>query len=255
MVQYLNNNTNSGFAAWMAAQNKTAPKQSRFSKFLWWTFLFLVAWWIVGLFIEPKQNTQVVATPEPSVTVDVSNVPTSTISSDVISANVQGLRISNIDLKNFARSPKDEKSITLIDGDGFIEVGLNPNGTTAPVATTKWTKSGDNMVWKNADGLEFARTITVDGYLIKITDTVKNNTKRDFSFAPYARILRQNDITSSAGVYTGSVVYVNNDLEHNDWEKMDKNHLLIHLQMVLLVLLISTGKPLHKLMPQIKQCV
>ena len=222
MVQYLNNNTNSGFAAWMAAQNKTAPKQSRFSKFLWWTFLFLVAWWIVGLFIEPKQNTQVVATPEPSVTVDVSNVPTSTISSDVISANVQGLRISNIDLKNFARSPKDEKSITLIDGDGFIEVGLNPNGTTAPVATTKWTKSGDNMVWKNADGLEFARTITVDGYLIKITDTVKNNTKRDFSFAPYARILRQNDITSSAGVYTGSVVYVNNDLEHNDWEKMDK---------------------------------
>ena len=223
MVQYLNNNNlNSGFAAFMAAKNNGEQKQSKFGKFLWWTFLFLVAWWIVGLFMGPNQNTQPVLTPDESVTVDISNVPTNTIESDTISMNVQGLRISNIDLKNFARSADDSQAVTLIDGDGFIEVGLNPMGTTAPVATTKWTKSGDNMVWRNADGLEFTRSITVDNYLIKITDTIKNNSKRNFSFAPYARVLRNADKNSSAGVYTGYVAYVNNDIEHNDWGRIDK---------------------------------
>ena len=224
MVQYLNNNNNfnSGFAAFMAAKNSGEQKQSKFGKFLWWTFLFLVAWWIVGLFMDPQQNTQAVKTAGPSVTVDVSKVPTTAISSDVISAKVQGLRISDIDLKKFARSAKDEKPVTLISDGGFIEVGLTPNGTTAPVATTVWKNSGDNMVWRNNDGLEFTRTITVDNYLIKVTDTIKNNSRHDYNFAPYARIVRGGDMNSSAGVYTGSIAYVNNDIEHNDWHKIDK---------------------------------
>ena len=214
MVQYLNNNANSGFAAFMAAQQNNAPKRSKFGTFLWWTFLFLVAWWIVGLFVDPQQKVKNITDPEPFVTVDVSNVPVSNISSDVISANVQGMRISNIDLKNFTRSAKDDKPVTLID-KGFIEIGLTPAGTTAPTATTVWKKSGDNMVWHNSDNIEFSRTITVDGYLIKVSDTIKNNSKRDFSFTPFVRILRAGDNTSSAGVYTGSVAYVNNDIEHH----------------------------------------
>lgn len=223
MVQYLNNNNfNSGFAAFMAAKNNAPQKQSKFGKFLWWTFLFLVAWWIVGLFMGPQQQTQTATPAESYVTLDVSAVPQSTIENDVISAKTQGLRISNINLKNFARSAKEPDAITLIDGNGFIEVGLTPAGTTAPVATTKWTKSGDKMVWRNNDGVEFSRTVVIDNYLIKITDTIKNNSKRDFSFAPYARVLRGADKNSSAGVYTGYVAYVNNDLEHNDWGKMDK---------------------------------
>ena len=193
MVQYLNNNNNfnSGFAAFMAARNGDAPKKTRFGTFLWWTFLFLVAWWIVGLFIEPQTSKTNVAPIEPSITVDVSNVPVDTISSNEISATVQGIRLSKIDLKNFMRSSGDEKPVTLIDGDGFIEIGLTPNGTTAPTATTTWKKSGDNMVWRNNDGLEFTRNITVDGYLIRVSDTIKNNSKQDFSFAPFARVLRR----------------------------------------------------------------
>lgn len=224
MVQYLNNNNNfnSGFSAFMAAQNNTAPRKTKFGTFLWWTFLFLVAWWIVGLFMNPAPQKADVAPAEDFVSVDISNIPVENISSDDISARVQGLRISNIDLKNFARDAQNENPVTLIDNKGFIEIGLNPNGTVAPTATTKWKKSGDNMVWRNPDGLEFTRNVTANGYLIKITDTIKNNSKRDFSFAPYVRILRAGDDTSSAGVYTGSVVYVNNDLDHNDWRKMDK---------------------------------
>ena len=223
MVQYLNNNNNfnSGFAAFMAAQKNDAPRKSRFGTFLWWTFLFLVAWWIVGLFMDPVKQEKTVVEPESFVTVDVSSVPTNTILSDEISINVQGLRISNIDLKKFARGAHDDKPVTLID-NGFIEVGLIPSGTTAPVATTKWTKSGDNMVWRNADGLEFTRSVTVDGYMIKITDTIKNNSKRDFGFAPFVRMLRGGDNNSSAGVDTGALAYVNNDIEHNDWHSIDK---------------------------------
>ena len=221
MVQYMDNNANSGFAAWAAAQQKNKP-QSRFGKFLWWTFLFLVAWWIVGLFMEPAPKSNVQTAVEPTVTVDVSNVPSYEIASNEITAKSQGLRISNIDLKNFARSSRDATPVRLIDGDGFIEIGMTPNGTTAPTATTKWNKSKENMVWRNADGVEFSRNIVVDGYLIRVVDTIKNNSKRDYSFAPYVRVLRGADNASSAGVYTGAIAYVNNDIEHNDWRRIDK---------------------------------
>lgn len=222
MVQYLDNNANSGFAAWAAAQQKNQPGQSRFGRILWWIFLFLVAWWIVGLFMgdAPKQN--VVVNAEPTVSIDISNVPTQIIESNDINARVQGLRISNIDLKNYARGAHDSEPVKLIDGDGFIEIGVMPNGTTAPTATTVWKKSGDNMVWRNNDGVEFTRNITADGFMIRVSDTIKNNSKRDFSFAPYTRVLRAGDKTSSAGVYTGAIAYVNNDIEHNDWRSLDK---------------------------------
>ena len=222
MVQYLDNNANSGFAAWAAAQQNAQHKQTKFGKFLWWTFLFLVSWWIVGLFMEPKPVTPTATVAEPTVTVDVSSVPSYDITSNEIVAKSQGLRISNIDLKNFAKSSRDETPVRLIDGGGFIEIGVLPNGTTAPTATTKWKKSNDNMVWRNVDGVEFTRNITVDGYLIRVTDTIKNNSRRDYSFAPYVRILRNSDTNSSAGVYTGAIAYVNNDIEHNDWRRIDK---------------------------------
>lgn len=220
MVEYLNNN--SGFAAWNAAQNRGAPR-SRFSNFLWWTFLFLVAWWIVGLFISPAQNENKNApAADASILVDVSNVPVYEISSDTIAANVRGLRVSNIDLKDFAKSGDDNTPVRMLGDDGFVEIGLTPSGTTAPNATTKWQKSGDKMVWRNGDGVEFSRTITVDGYLIRVSDTVKNNTKNGISVAPYARVLHRGDASSSAGVYTGAVAYVNQDVENNAWRDLDK---------------------------------
>ena len=222
MVQYLNNNMGSGFAAWAANHQNTAPQRSKFGTFLWWTFLFLVAWWIVGLFVDPAPKDTNTVPAEPFVTVDISNVPSATISSNEISANMQGLRISNIDLKKFARGADDEKPVTLIDNNGFIEIGLTPNGTTAPTATTVWKKSGDNMVWHNVDGIEFSRSVVVDGYLIRVVDTIKNNSKHDFGFTPYARILRGADKAGATGVYTGAVAYVNHDVEHNDWKKIDK---------------------------------
>ena len=78
MVQYMNN---SGFNQWnqMNANNK---KPSRFSGFLWWLFLFLFAWWIIGLWLKP-QNTEL-KTISP-VVIEQSNVVTRTLNKEDIS--------------------------------------------------------------------------------------------------------------------------------------------------------------------------
>lgn len=217
MVKYMNNN--SGFNQWNAAKNANAKKPG-FSGFLWWTLLFLIAWWAIGAIMSPRQQTNVVT--ENVSVVDVSGVPTSDVKSDKVSATVQGLRISDVALADFAVSPDSSVPVSLLGGDGnYIEVGLLASGTGAPVANTVWKKSDDVMTWRNSDGVEFSRKIVADDYVITITDTIKNVTKNPISVAPYAHIVRDNDMQSSAGVATGAISYVNSDIETVPWQKID----------------------------------
>ena len=220
MVKYLDNN-NSGFAAWNANRNAT-KKKSTLGGFLWWLVIFMVMWWAIGVMfgkntnVTPAETTQIVET-------DVSKVPTYEISSDTITAKVQGLRISNIDLRDFKQNAKSAETVKLLSGENaFVEIGVVGVGTTAPAAYTVWKKDGDVYTWRNSDGIVFNRTVTANDYVITVNDEIKNNTKKDFSFAPYAKIRRGNDKTSSAGVYTGLVVYANGDVEHDDWRALAK---------------------------------
>lgn len=217
MVQYMDKN--SGFAQWNA--NKTADaKKSPMGGFMRWFFIFIGVWWLLGLWLTPKAPTVV---SEPGPTLDLSSVPTSTIENDDITATVQGLRISNIALRDFAVSATDSAPVTLLGaGDAYAEFGFVANGTTAPTATTVWKNKDGVYSWRNSDGVEFTRTVTTDNYVIIINDTVKNGTARDISVAPYGRIVRAHDIASSAGVSTGAVAYENGDIERIDWRKMDK---------------------------------
>ncbi|MBQ8294332.1 MAG: membrane protein insertase YidC [Alphaproteobacteria bacterium] len=218
MVQYLDKN--SGFAQWNANKN-AAQKKSPFSGFLWWTLIFVVAWWAIGAIMSPRTIPQQNA--ESTTTVDLSAVPASQISSDQISATVQGLRISDVKLANFATSPDDATPVALLATPGdYIEVGLLSTGAPAPTPTTVWRVTGDAYTWRNSDGLEFTRTITTDGYLITITDTIKNPTKSPATFAPYARIVRSNDASSASATSNGAIAYVNSDFEHRDWKSLDK---------------------------------
>ena len=77
MVQYLNN---SGFNQWN--QMKAEKKPSRFSGFLGWLALFLLAWWIMGIWFKPKTVEQTNITP---VTVEQSNVAAFDIENEDIS--------------------------------------------------------------------------------------------------------------------------------------------------------------------------
>ena len=217
MVQYMDKN--SGFAQWNANKNASA-KKSPFGGFMWWFLIFIAVWWLLGSWLSPKTTT-VSADTAPAV--DLSGVPTVMLENDDISATVQGLRISDIALKDFTVSSTDAASITLLNtDDAYAEFGMIANGTTAPTATTVWKNKDGVFTWRNSDGVEFVRTITTDNYVIVVTDTVKNNTSRNISVAPYGRIVRANDITGSAGVSTGAIAYENHDIKRIDWRKMDK---------------------------------
>ena len=211
MVKYLDNN--SGFAQWNANKNATA-KKSLFGGFLWWFILLFAAMWAFGAFKAPKTETP---TTESAVVVDLSAVPTHDVASEKLNATVQGLRISNIKLNDFA----DDTALLSGNGD-FAEVGVLATGTSAPTPTTVWKSSGDAYSWRNSDGVDFRRRITVDDYVITINDEIKNNTNRDIAIAPYARITRGAGAKKSAGVYTGAIVHVNSDTEHTDWYQLDR---------------------------------
>ena len=222
MVKFLENN-NSGFAAWNANRNTTAKPKSKLGSFLWWFILFLGSWWLISMWTAPKN----VPTPTDADIAIISSgaidMPSHEISSDKISADVRGLRISNVALIDYAaKSNDDAERVKLLGAENdFLEIGLNATGTTAPDANTVWQDTAGKMTWRNSDGVVFTRDVTVDGYLVTITDSVENKTSRDISFAPYARIVRGGS-QSSAGVATGAVTNTNSRIHYVDWGKMAK---------------------------------
>lgn len=218
MVQFLDKN--SGFNQWNANRAAT-QKKSGFSSFLWWMGMFFLAWWTVGLIMGPTQQPQTQS--EEVVTVDVSSVPTSRVLSDTVDATVQGLRISDIKLVNYPTSSADSAPVSLLGADdNYIEIGLLANGTVAPTATTVWQGANGNYSWRGPSGMEYNRTVSANDYIITITDTIKNASKQDVSFAPYARVVRAKNPASSAGVNTGAITYANSDIETRAWSKLDK---------------------------------
>lgn len=222
MVKYLDNN--SGFSTWNANnQNKVRGARSRLSSFLWWVVLFLGSWWLLSMWTAPKQTVAPDAVDVQAVETNVYSGAMRDISSDKISAKVGGLRVSDIVLADFGQTSNPaDGNVKLLNGEtGFVEVGLVATGTTAPDAKTVWNMSGDKMTWHNSDGVVFARDITVDGYLITITDTIENKTKHSIGFAPYVKMVRP-AVRESSAVETGAVANVNSSVQYVDWHKMDK---------------------------------
>ena len=216
MVKYLDNN--SGFKQWAAARDANAPK--RRGGWIWWFVIFMAIWWATTIFIG--RNNEAAQTADTFVAEDASNVATSEIASDKISATVRGLRVSDVVLADYNVAPNDEARVQLLTTPGFAEVGLLATGTSAPMANTQWRDTGDGMSWRAPDGTTYTRNVSADGYVVTITDTIKNNTSHDIAVAPYARIVRENNMMSSAGVSTGAIAYANSDLDENTWRDLDK---------------------------------
>lgn len=225
MVQYLNNN-NSGFAAWNANRSAAAgakPKSSM-GRFFWWLILFMGSWWLISMWTAPKDAPAPTDADIAIVANDTVEIPAREIGGDKITANLRGLRVSQISLKDYAASSKkdDDGRVVLLSGDNdFAEVGMTATGTTAPDMKTVWTEKDGKMTWRNSDGVIFTRDVTVDGYIINVTDTIENKTNRDLTFAPYARIVRVGH-ESSAGVETGAVTNTNSKVRYVDWHSLDK---------------------------------
>lgn len=215
MVKYLNKD--SGFKDW--AEKKGGEKKA--SNFFLWLIIFLLFWWLLAGFFAPKDKIKNDVNSE-SVQQDVSVAPVSVLNNEKIALNVQGLRLSDIELKNYKQDLKQDTKVSLLSGDKeFIEVGVLASGTAAPNYNTVWKNSDGKMVWKNSDGIQYIRTIELDNYLITIKDEINNNSKKDISFSHYANILRAEE-EKTVSVKTGAVSYVNSDVEYNAWKKLDK---------------------------------
>ena len=216
MVKYLDNN--SGFNQWNAMQSQ--KKQSKSFGFFGWLMIFFIAWWLVGLFVKPKNQLNENIQP---VSIEQSTLQSRKIDSDKISLDVKGLRISNVSLKEHYKSAKDTEYVTLLDKENnFIELGFLSSDTQTPNINTKWNFAANAMTWNNNSRIKFNRNISVADYVIRITDTITNNSKKEISVSPYARIVRDAGEQASSAVETGGLVYANSNLDYANWQKLNK---------------------------------
>ena len=217
MVKYIDNN--SGFNQWNAMN--TANKQAKKTSFFKWLLMFLFVWWLVGLFLPKPQVSSDSVQP---VVVEKSSVAVKTIDSEKISADVQGLRISNISLKDYHKSSKESESISLLDGENhFIEIGFVSSDIQIPNINTKWNIDANNsMTWNNNTKVKFNRNVSIENYVIKISDTIKNNSGKEITVSPYARVIYGNSEQKANAVETGGVTYTNSDLNYAKWNMLDK---------------------------------
>jgi len=214
MVKYMDN----GFNQWANMQNQR--KSSKFSGFLWWLFLFLFAWWVIGIWVKPQNAETNVSAP---ISIEKSLTQTHVVSNDDVSLDVQGLRVSNIVLKNHLKDSKSKDSVALLAGENnFAEIGFVSSDVQVPNINTNWKNVSGNMVWNNNAKVSFNRNISVDNYVIKISDTIINNSGREISVSPYVRIVQNAGNNVSGAVETGGVVYANSKLNYVNWNKLNK---------------------------------
>ena len=214
MVQYIDNQ--SGFNQW---NRMNAKKPSKFSGFLWWGLMFLFAWWIMGVWFKP-QNTEIKEVAP--ITVEQSKVAKRDVSIEYISMDVQGLRISNVSLNKHKQDSKSDEHVKLLnDENNFVEIGYVSSDIKVPNINTHWEMKNNVMHW-DASNVHFVRKISVDGYVIKVSDTVKNNSNKEISIAPYVQMTQSVKDGASSVVETGGVVYANSNLDYINWNKLNK---------------------------------
>ena len=216
MVQYMDNQ--SGFNQWR--QMNAAKKPSKFSGFMWWLLLFLFAWWIMGVWFKPQTTEIKEVAP---ISIEQSKTTKRNLVNEDVSFDVQGLRISNVSLNKHKKDSKSEEHVSLLDKENnFVEIGYVSSDIVVPNINTHWEMKSGEMHWDNPS-VHFARKISVNGYVINVTDIIKNKTNHEINVAPYVQITQNADNNSaSAAVETGGVVYANSNLDYVNWNKLNK---------------------------------
>ena len=215
MVQYLDNQ--SGFNQWAKMnQNK---KPSKLSGFLWWMLMFLFAWWIMGVWFKP-QNTEIKEVAP--IVIEQSNAKIRNIAKDKVSFDVQGLRIFKVLLNDHKQDASSDKNVALLNEENnFVEIGYVSSDVSVPNINTHWEMKSGEMHWDNPS-VHFTRKISVNGYVINVTDIIKNKKNQEINVAPYVQMTQNANNQSSAAVETGGVVYANSNLDYINWNKLNK---------------------------------
>ena len=230
MVEYLNKS--SGFNQFAKnyssrqSGSRRSPGVGFFPRFIIWTALIFLIWtWLM-----PSDNAQQAAQPtvETDRQLDLSEVPTMRIGSDVMDFQLQGVRISDISLRNFQEEKKSNRSVRLLGGDReFIEIGIFAAGSTAPTAQTRWdgvsfaddSENVNSMLWRG-DNADFGRYIAVNDYVITVTDRIANTGNEPLRIVQYARIIRAGGERTQFGIRTGAISFVNDRIKTETWRNL-----------------------------------
>ncbi|MDR1826585.1 MAG: membrane protein insertase YidC [Rickettsiales bacterium] len=220
MVRYMDNQVG-GFKQF--SEMKEGSAGSRFGVF-GWVLLFLLAWW---LFMPQKKNP-VAPAAEVAPPVDISKVPKQSAFHDKLDFTIQGIRISNIVLKEYKEDMNGSNPVKLlagVDDKEFVEVGIQAVGTDAPSEASLW-KSGraaanNVMSWKSESGVEFFRKISVsDGFVIIVSDEIKNNSKKPISVRQYSRVVQGGGASTLFTVHVGGIAKIDDGIEERSWDDM-----------------------------------
>jgi YidC/Oxa1 family membrane protein insertase len=215
-------NKTDGFRQFSQMQGERKPGKSM--GFLGWILLALCAYYI---FMPAKKEQPAANLIAEIDQVDVSAVPRTTLSDSKITATIQGIRISNINLNEYKAERGEPDNIELLSDDKeFVEVGFFASETSAPKATTVWktprSATGNTMFWKSDSGVEFRRVLSSsDDYVITASDEIRNNGKKPVLVSQYSRIVRNGGAGSRFAVKTGGVSAVAGDVETESWDDLE----------------------------------
>ena len=156
------------------------------------------------------------------------------------SISLKGARFDDIILKDYNESlEKDSKLVTIFSPKGtltpyFAEFGwmTKNSNTDVPQNNTIWKlKEGKildvnkpvKLEWVSPDGFIFTKIISLDkNFMFSVTQKIKNNTSKQKSFIPYARINRSGTPQTSGFyiLHEGPIGVLNNRLLEIDYDDL-----------------------------------
>ena len=159
------------------------------------------------------------------------------------SISLNGLKIDDLTLKNYKESLDDNKLITLFKPSstkggyfsnfGWIKASSDEN-FDLPNDQTTWTTNSKKITnnnpaifsWTNKQGVQFEQEISIDeNYMFAIKQKVTNNTDKNISISPVAKISRT-DTPKTQGffiLHEGPIGIIDGVLEELDYKDLKKN--------------------------------
>ncbi len=162
------------------------------------------------------------------------------------SLSLKGGLIDDISFKNHKQNLQNKKNVEFLNPaetkDGFYaETGWTSinNEIKVPNKETVWNVVGNNILkdnqsvtleWNNGNGIVFKKIIKLDDkFLFRITQQVKNNTKKSIDLYPYAQITRNkipDDIQNFYISHEGFIGVFDEELKEDDYDDIEENKIV-----------------------------
>ena len=162
------------------------------------------------------------------------------------SLSLKGGLIDDISFKNHKQNLQNKKNVEFLNPaetkDGFYaETGWTSinNEIKVPNKETVWNVVGNNILkdnqsvtleWNNGNGIVFKKIIKLDDkFLFRITQQVKNNTKKSIDLYPYAQLTRNkipDDIQNFYISHEGFIGVFDEELKEDDYDDIEENKIV-----------------------------